>query len=275
MSMIARVIVPVYRRLFSGRRWQRVNLFLHELTLYGVGIYNYENDIVSGERYTLERVLRTKAAPPRPVVLDVGANVGDFARTVKALSPSARVFAFEPHPDAFVHTQAAAAEADFVAINAGCGDRAGTLTLYDYADDATGLQHSSLYRDVIEKLHGARATGRPVAIATIDDFMVEHDIDRVWLLKIDTEGHEASVLRGASRAIAEGRIDFVQFEFNAMNVESRTFFKDFLELLPNYRFYRLLPNGWLRLTYDPIRCEVFAFQNIIAVRDGIPNPMEA
>jgi len=61
----------------------------------------------------------------------------------------------------------------------------------------------------------------------------------------------------------------VQFEFNAMNLESRTFFRDLVALLPNYRLHRLLPDGWALLPYTPLTCELFAYQNIVAVREGI------
>lgn len=50
-----------------------------------------------------------------------------------------------------------------------------------------------------------------------------------------------------------------------MNVASRVFFRDFIEHLPNYELYRLLPDGDVKITrYVPHQCELFAYQNIIA-----------
>ncbi len=61
----------------------------------------------------------------------------------------------------------------------------------------------------------------------------------------------------------------IQFEFNAMNVFSRAFFRDFWAFLPHYDFYRLLPDGPVSLgEYSPIFWELFASQNIVAVRRG-------
>jgi FkbM family methyltransferase len=271
MSAIATTIRTVYRRCFVGTRWYRLNRFLHELSLHGLGILNHENEVLSGERVALQRILdwaATRSGTP-PVVLDVGANVGDFSRRVTAAAPSARVFAFEPHPAIFQQTRAAAEAAGFEAIHAGCGAVPGQLMLYDYSDSRAGSQHASLYPGVIEELHGAAAVAHDVQIVTIDDFLAERAIEHVLLLKIDTEGHEASVLRGARHAVGARQIDFVQFEFNAMNIESRTFFRDIVALLPNYRFHRLLPDGWAPLPYSPITCEVFAYQNVVAIRDGL------
>ncbi|HKH93424.1 MAG TPA: FkbM family methyltransferase [Gemmatimonadaceae bacterium] len=270
MSPVTTVVRAAYRRFFVGTRWYRLNLFIHELSLHGLGILNYEDEALSGERAALRKILASASAQSgSPVVLDVGANVGDFSRQVKAAAPSARVFAFEPHPAIFPRTQAAAKASGFEAIHAGCGGERGHLTLYDYSDARAGSQHASLYQGVIEGLHGAPAAAHDVEIVTVDDFLRERSIEHVLLLKIDTEGHEASVLRGARRAIGEGRIDFVQFEFNAMNLESRTFFRDLVELLPNFRLHRLLPDGWAPLPYSPLTCELFAYQNVVAVRNDL------
>jgi hypothetical protein len=79
------------------------------------------------------------------------------------------------------------------------------------------------------------------------------------------------VLKGASNLLREGRISAIQFEFNEMNIVSRVFLKDFNELIPNCRFYRLLRHGLGPLDpYSPLACEVFAFQNIVALPTG-PN----
>lgn len=67
-------------------------------------------------------------------------------------------------------------------------------------------------------------------------------------------------------AIANRKIKAIHFEFNEMNVHSRAFFRDFWNLLDGYRFYRLLPNEMLEIkTYHPLYCEVFAYQNIVAI----------
>lgn len=89
------------------------------------------------------------------------------------------------------------------------------------------------------------------------------------MLKIDTEGHELNVLKGARLTIAKGMVDVIQIEFNEMNVISRTFFKDIIDILPGYDFYRLLPDGLLPLgAYKILDFEIFAFQNIVALKHG-------
>jgi len=55
-----------------------------------------------------------------------------------------------------------------------------------------------------------------------------------------------------------------------MNVYSRVFFRDFYELLVNYNFFRMLPDGLIFLgKYNPIFQEIFAYQNIVAIRKDL------
>ena len=55
-----------------------------------------------------------------------------------------------------------------------------------------------------------------------------------------------------------------------MNVIAHSFLRDFMKLLPNYTFYRLLPNEMLEVKeYVPLYHELFAFQNIIAVNKNV------
>jgi hypothetical protein len=101
----------------------------------------------------------------------------------------------------------------------------------------------------------------------------ELNLERIDFLKIDTEGHELEVLRGAKRLISAGAIGLLQIEFNEMNVVSRVFMRDILTLLPGYRVYRLLPSDLIDIPKMPLKSELFGFQNLIFIPENlIPNP---
>jgi len=237
------------------------------ISLRGIGVLNYENDRLSGEDYFLTHALKSYS---EPVVLDVGANVGRYAGKVKQLYPRAIVYAFEPHPEAFRRLQLEATRHGYTAVNMGCDDQAGWLKLYDRTG-TSGSEHASVYQDVIEDLHGSRSTAFDAEMTTVDAFVEARKLRKVHLLKIDTEGNEFKVLQGARRAIEAERIDLIQFEFGAMNLVSRVYFRDFCRLLPGYTFHRMLPDGLVPLeTYDPALCEIFAYQNIVAVHKKCP-----
>ena len=86
-------------------------------------------------------------------------------------------------------------------------------------------------------------------------------------LKIDVEGFELEVLRGAQRMLSEGRIVAIQFEFNEMNVVGRVFVGDFFHLLgPTYTLYRLLPHGLMPIIgQNHWWNEQFIYQNLFAL----------
>jgi FkbM family methyltransferase len=257
------LLFDLYAFLFSRSYLYRFNRALHHASLRGLGILNYKNVVVSGERLFMERWLSSSEAT---TVVDVGANVGDYSSMVLEARKDARVFAFEPHPETFKRLTARLSFAgNFVATNAACGGAPGKLLLYDH-EGRSGTGHASLLPGVIEKVHGDKSNQHEVAVTTLDRFAAEHDISRIDLLKIDTEGTELDVLKGAQNLLCETRIKAIQFEFNEMNIVSRVFLRDFYELIPNYRFYRLLGHGLGPLDpYSPLACEVFAFQNIVAL----------
>jgi FkbM family methyltransferase len=256
-------VFEIYSFVFARKIFRKWNRGLLELSLRGLGVLNFQDETASGERHFLVDVL---GKLEEPVVFDVGANEGNYAKSVLELKPSARVYAFEPHPVTYGRLAALAVGPEhLVAVNAACGSTAGQMVLYDYAG-SEGTQHASLHAGVIEGIHHGTANRHDVGVIALDSFVEEHNISHIDLLKIDTEGHELDVLKGTKKLLGEGRIHAVQFEFNEMNVVSRVFLKDFYDLMPQFEFYRTLRDGLMPLgKYSALKCEVFAFQNIVAL----------
>lgn len=262
-SALMQLAIRWYRFLFARRQFYPMNRFLHTLSLRGMGILNFENDRVSGEDHFLTSYLRNK---PGCVVLDVGANNGGYGQKVRRLQPEARVYSFEPHPLTFKRLEETARCSGFNAFNVGCGSSRGAKVLYDYPNTG-GSEHATVHEQVFTNIHEKTPVEHRVQFITLDDFMSEQQLHHVDLLKIDVEGNELDVLNGFRETLNAGKVEAIQFEFNNMNVVSRVFFKDFVELLDGYSFYRLLPDGLASLpVYDPVFCEIFAFQNIVALR---------
>jgi FkbM family methyltransferase len=231
--------------------------------LHAVGVLNYENYTVSGERRFLMRFLERF---PTAVVLDVGANVGQYSDLVRELGPETVVHAFEPHPDSFAALAQLATRIGVAVHPFALGEARAEIKIFDYADEA-GSQHASVYREVIEDVHRRPSRSWTIRCETLDSIADEWKLTRIGLLKIDTEGHELAVLKGARHLLETGSIDVIQFEFNEMNVISRVFMKDFFALLPNYNIYRLLGEGAIAFqVYDPTFMEVFAYQNMACIR---------
>ena len=267
ISMMARLHDLFARRMMSavlGRpKAQFLNRVLLSMALRGMGVDNH------GETQADERLFvrkRLAKLTQTPIVFDVGANVGQYASILFEEVPHSRVYSFEPNPFAFSQLVAGIHQPDFHAFNLAVGSAPGPATMFDHVE-GEGTFHGSLVKGVIENVHHDRAREIPITVTTIDNMMNELKLDRIDLLKIDVEGFEAEVLRGAEHAIREKKIGLVQFEFNEMNTISRVFVQDFIGLLPGYKLHRLLGSGDLLDISDEsiLRREFFGYQNIVAV----------
>jgi FkbM family methyltransferase len=230
-----------------------------------LGMGCYVAEFHTGQALFLDGVLKRF---PEGVVFDVGANVGDYSRLIHKKSPGVKIFAFEPNPPAFAKSKTL--ESDNVRVfNFGCGAKSAQMEIFDYDNDE-GSGHATLHKEVISNLRSRPAVGKTVEIKTLDEVSGELGIEKINLLKIDTEGHEYEVLVGAKKLIESNGIDIIHFEFNIMNVVSRVFMKDFYDLLPNYQFYRILRDGLRAMgPYKPSTHENFMIQDIVAIRKGV------
>jgi FkbM family methyltransferase len=134
---------------------------------------------------------------PGDLCVDVGANVGvHTVRLAKLAGQNGEVIAIEPDPGVMRRAQRNVVLNDLAnvrTVNAAASDQAGEMRLYRPGSWDTNRARASLLRH--SYLTGATTT---VPVVTIDDVCAGR---RVALIKIDVEGHEAAVVRGAAGAI--------------------------------------------------------------------------
>ena len=142
-------------------------------------------------------------------VVDAGANVGYMTvLAATAAGRRGRVLAFEPHPDLFAILRQNAANA----IRSGCRVEPRQVALGDQHGQAL-LQIPESFADndgVATLVDGGPAPTRtvPVAMERLDD-LIDSPIS---VLKLDVEGFEASVLRGAQRLLSARQLRHIVFE---------------------------------------------------------------
>jgi FkbM family methyltransferase len=240
-------------------RYQRVFTRLYAVALVGRN-YGPSDVEKSGELVALAYM--ADARPAASVVFDVGANVGAWTRQAARSWPAATIHAFEPSAAVFAQLQKATADLNVRRVQSALSDRSGEAVLHA-VPSLSGL--SSLHdRDLTS--HGMAMTEHEVVqLTTIDDYCRANAIEHIDVLKVDAEGHDLAVLAGAEAMLAAGQVGFIQFEFGGANIDSRTFVRDFVNLLgPTHDVSRLLADGLESLAYSE-REEIFITANFLAI----------
>lgn len=143
---------------------------------------------------------------------DVGANVGDTALAAFERFSGVHVHSFEPHPATFAKLRQRIGNARrFSGENVALGLAVGNVDMFEYDMSVLNSLVPNAPFSVRFGLEGRRMQ---VRCTTLSTYCRENGIDRIDVLKIDTEGHDLVVLQGAEEMLAKGAIRFVYVEFN-------------------------------------------------------------
>lgn len=140
------------------------------------------------------------AIKPGNTVVDVGAHKGSYLYWLSRAARGGQVVAFEPQPALaeYLRTQCRSFRLSNVTVeSAGVSDRTGTLTLN--VPGQTVSQGASFEGAVLNQ---EECRSYSVPVVTLDDYFRSRK-QRISAIKIDAEGHELAVLRGARRILTE------------------------------------------------------------------------
>lgn len=221
------------------------------------------NPETNGEYWLLNELV--KVLPSQALLLDVGANKGEWSLRALSLihhaTRQASIYAFEPcaatrsiltdrlsgfgNVEVFAFALSSAeGEADFFSSGAG----AGTNSLHAISGSMS----------------------ERVQLITLDSFVEQRGIDRIFMLKIDTEGYDFCVLQGARRTLAEGRIDLVQFEYNWRWLINHAALRDVFEFIKDkpYRVGKLVGNAIEVFEEWHFELDRYFENNYVLIRNG-------
>lgn len=247
------------------RRYQPVWERLHDLALRGMNVGTGAFLSRSGELGVLDLIAGRVRADVRMVIFDVGANTGNYAAEVAArLGNRIRLHCFEPSPTAYARLAERLGGRDGISLHDfGLGDCEEIVPLYA---DTEGSELASTYPRRLEHLGVVMTAREEARLRTLDRFCEEERIAHIGLLKLDVEGNELRVLQGGRHMIESGSIDHIQFEFGGTNIDSRTYLKDYFDLLGSrYEIYRILVDGLAPIPVYREGYEIFETTNYLAI----------
>jgi len=148
---------------------------------------------------------------PGMTFVDVGANVGYYSALASSIVGGGRVIAYEPNPYAFERLQAwiqANQVNNVTPVFAALGAKQGTIKTHFYETD----NHTA---SLVPPADPATQETTAVEVRTLDAEADRLGLDRIDVMKIDVDGYESEVFRGAAGLLTEGRINAILCEFSA------------------------------------------------------------
>ena len=191
-----------------------------------------------------------KIAPQTKVFFDVGANIGYFSFLVKHLSPHSQVYSFEPLPQniaAYQNNRQLNGFQKMELCEVCVADQTGETEFLIPPPEESGwgrMAHRDLFSG--EKIKRS--------VVTLDEFCRENNIQHLDLMKIDVEGYEYKVLKGAQKTIETLRPQ-ICIELNepclldtgTSGTEIFAFFKS-----KNYKMFAIDRANGLKLVNSPL-----------------------
>jgi FkbM family methyltransferase len=206
---------------------QRKNLLRLAAASLGIGETSIDREV-----NTFVKLLDT--SEPDPLILDIGAHVGEWSLKLKSKIPGARIDLFEPveyHHEKLESLTAKGQLSNSNLIKYGISAQGGSLkilspTLGSGAASIVDVNNSSyIYSENIETqtLHSV-IRSRPELVG----------------IKIDIEGAEFDILSNSAQAISSSRIQVIQFEFGEKSTLLKQSFRMFYDYFKeiNFRLFR-------------------------------------
>jgi len=253
------------------RRYQKFFGTLFLISCHGMNFGELSNFKNNGENLVLNYI-KNKSKNSPVVIFDVGANQGEYSSFVLDVFKGEKLnlFSFEPSPTAFKLLKKSNGNKSN-SVNIGFSDKKKKSILFSWLKGST---LSSIYKRNLKEYDINMNLKEIIHLDTIDNFCYRNKIKKIDFLKIDVEGHELNVLKGAKKMINSGLINYIQFE-TGCNVDSRTYFRDFFYLLtPKYKIYRILKDGFFPLNKYGWENEIAVGANYFCIKNKKDSPLK-
>jgi FkbM family methyltransferase len=215
-------------------------------------------------------VVQTLAGFQPRVLLDAGANVGDWSIAAKRYCPGAEIHAFEIAQPTFEVLAANTRHLrDLHCENVGLSDTIGPIRIR-YYDTFPAFTTSTDYH------HPLASSELDARVITGDSYVARKNIQHIDLLKVDVEGMEERVLKGFQKTFEQRAIDLVQFEYGRVSIFNHFLLRDAYSFFRRNGFVlgKIYPNYVDFRDYE-MSDEDFMGPNYLACREEMVEYIEA
>jgi len=251
---------------FSFLIWPNLNdMIIHSTNQFNGNMgYNNSSMVTNGEYNVIKKLIK-----PHDVIFDIGANRGEWSSAVLSIvSNIDKIYAFEPIPVIFNVLSEKMLNKPIKAYELALSDVNGMRDFLLYSQNEQVSELSSFYsRPILYNLLGIKPKIITVKSATLDKFCCEKNIKHIDFLKIDTEGSELAVLKGAQAFLKNKAIQHIQFEYGGTYTDAGTTLKQVMSLLTSceYVIFRIFSKGLIHIASWDDSLENYAYSNYVAV----------
>ena len=163
------------------------------------------------------------------VLVDVGSHKGEYINSIKKKFNIQKIYGFEPNPDIYEILKKKIVDEKINLYNFGISDKNGKIEFYKNLETSSStinkLNTKSKYykkkyfllnifnsKEVIKKIE--------INVLRLDEFIHSNKIDKIDLIKIDTEGYEFKVIKSLKKKIKNVKIIHLEHHFDDMIVKN-------------------------------------------------------
>jgi FkbM family methyltransferase len=225
----------ILKFLFGKLGYRIVETNYHKNLVHINDVYNFVNYDTIINNTDFYHILKRKIEKEDPICcFDIGANIGQTAKKMSSYFPAATIYCFEPVTQTYkLLAENVKDDQGIKVFNFALGADKSEIEIFLFKNS----QWNSLSAPVSERAKKTGGLSQSVAVDTVDNFVKQNNIQKIDILKSDTEGYELEVLKGARDCLQNQMIEYLYLEagFNEKDTQ-HTYFPRVIEELEKYGY---------------------------------------
>lgn len=208
----------------------KINIFITKLLIF------FDYDITKSKRKNkkidFDRTLKfflneIPGSVKQKIIFDVGANTGQSVERFKMIFNDPVLHSFEPQRDVFKQLQKHyPSDENVILNNFGLADKIEEKNFYHVKHNAgkSSFHHYTIKDDIVDigEYMNQNTESETLSLRTLDEYVNKYNINKIHLLKIDTQGFENKVLKGAQETLKKNLIDVIELEIQLGKMYEKT-----------------------------------------------------